>query len=346
MKTAYAADDTAAPERRAKPRSYAVLRLGTINGSWSSALAVSALGKAAGAVGLDIEGGYRPALFIPGRPPQPLYTDGPGEATGINIRTEIVGWFRQGSFTQAFRWWREQLATLSSLGGGSSHAAAINNRSEIVGWSEAAPGAAHAVYWWGERLIDLGTWGGYAAQATALNERGDIVGFREVLVDGVGVRQGVRLMRGRRPQLLPTLPGYESVVPASINNRGDIGGYMYPANNYLFGRVAFIYADGKYKLFPTQSGNPSVGTSLNVHRDLVGYIFDGNADPRDRGIAWLDGGKQSVGLVALPEALQAGWYALGGANAINDVGVIVGDGQYRVPPGRRSSEAYMLIPRY
>ena len=230
--------------------SYEVLRLGTFQGTRSAAFAVSSNRKAAGSVHFNIDGGYRPALFFHGQAPKPIYTDGPGEARGINARLETVGWFRQGSFTQAFRWRNDTLEILTSLGGGHSYAAAINNRSEIVGWSEAAPGASHAVYWWGDRLIDLGTWRGYGAQATDINQRGDIVGFREVVVEGVGLRQGVRLIRGRKPQLMPTPPGYDSVTPTAINNKGHITGYVYRSNDFLWSRVGFIYADNKYALVP------------------------------------------------------------------------------------------------
>ncbi|WP_157270373.1 hypothetical protein [Azohydromonas aeria] len=323
-----------------------MLRLGTFQGGSSEALAVNGIGLAAGQVSFDIAGGYRPALFIPGFAPLPIHTDGPGEATGINNRTEISGWFRQGGYTQAFRWFKGHIETLASLGGGHSHAAGINNRSEIVGWSEAAPGASHAMYWWKDKFVDLGTWGGYAAQATAINDHGDIVGFREVVQNGVGVRQGVRALRGKAPQLLPTPPGFDAVVPTSINDHGDITGYVYPATNFLFGRVAFIYSNGKYRLMPNPAGHPTVGLCINNRRDVAGFHFDGNADPRNRGTLWLDKGDTAVGLDYLPAALSTGWTDLADATALNDAGVIVGYG-LRVPrPGRSSLEAFMLVPTH
>jgi probable HAF family extracellular repeat protein len=342
----HAADDTGiqelAPHKPVKAPVFKILRLGPFPGGWSEANAVNESGKAAGRVGFKIEGDYRPALFIPGRIPQPIYTDGPGEATGINDRSEVVGWYRQGSFTQAFRWGHEGLRTLPSLGGGNSEADGINNRSEIVGWSEAAPGAAHAVYWRGDKLSDLGTWGGYGARAVAINARGDIVGFREVVLGGIGVRQGVRWIRGQRPRVMPTPPGYDAVVPTSINERGDVTGYMYPADDFLFGRVAFIYADNAYTLKPLANNEPTVGLCINNRRDMVGFRFDQGADPRDRAMMWLRG-QTPIGLDERPEFLAAGWRALGEARAINEAGTIVGWGFYARPNGGWNTEAFMIM---
>ncbi|WP_298234114.1 hypothetical protein [uncultured Azohydromonas sp.] len=306
---------------------------------------MNANGKAAGRVGFDIDGIYRPALFIPGQAPRLIHTGGPGEATGINARVEVVGWYREGSVTQAFHWRHEPPRPLPSLGGGHSEATGINNRSEIVGFSEAAPGAAHAVLWWGEKLIDLGTWGGYGARATAINERGDIVGFREVVVDGVGVRQGVRWICGKAPRLMPRLPGYESVVPTAVNEHGDVAGYMYPALDFLFGRVAFIYADNRYTLMPLSSNQPTAGLGINNRREVVGFKFDQGADPRNRALMWFNAGKTAFSLDGRPEVLAAGWKALEQGNAINEGSVIVGTGFFGLPNGRHSIEAFMLIPR-
>ncbi|NML17089.1 hypothetical protein [Azohydromonas caseinilytica] len=335
---------------QAQPRAavipnYDIFSLGTFQGGRSAAFAVSSNRKAAGYVSFDIQGGYRPALFFPGEVPKPIYTDGPGEARGINARIEVVGWFRQGSFTQAFRYRNDTLQTLAALGGGHSHAAGINNRSEIVGWSEAAPGASHAMYWWEQQMVDLGTWGGYAAQATAINERGDIVGFREVVLNGVGVRQGVRLMRGKSPQLMPTPPGFTNVVPTAINNKGDIAGYVH-TTDLLWTRQGFIYtAEGEYKLTPMLNGQPTVALGVNNRRDMVGFVFDGNADPRNGGAMWIDEGQTRIRLIPPYDPNQPGWYRLGDVAGINDAGVIVGYGRYRYSDLVWRTEACMLIPR-
>lgn len=206
---------------------------------------------------------------------------------------------------------------------------------------------SHATYWWRDKLTDLGTWGGYAAQATAINERGDILGFREVVMNGVGVRQGVLLTRGKKPQLLPTPPGYDSVMPTAINNRGDITGYVYNINDFIWSRTAFIFADNKYTLMAPVGGNsPAGGLSINNRREVCGFRFDGNADPRDGAIVWLNEGKTPVLLYPGPKRpFTSGWYRLSSAFAINDEGVMVGTGRYHgTEPAQIWYEAYMLVP--
>ncbi|NML17796.1 hypothetical protein [Azohydromonas caseinilytica] len=309
----------------------------------SDARSVSSNGKAAGYVTFNIDGSFRPALFELGRLPTPIYTDGPGKATGVNAGGEVVGWYQQGGSTQAFRWKNQSLTTLPGLGGGSSHAAAINNRSEIVGWSEAAPGVVHAAYFYNGKVHDLGRWGGVNAQATAINENGDIVGFREVVVNGATVRQGVRMVRGRKPVLLRPPKGFDALVPLSINEKGDVAGYLHKAGGLAFETQAFTLIGGDFERLSTDrccTGFPSSANAINNARQSVGQKFDGNADPRQRARLWTADG-QPVALDALPEALASGWYALGEATSINDRGVIVGVGQ----TDQRNVRAYMLVPK-
>lgn len=328
---------------------YRVLRLGTVQGGSSFGLALSRNGKAAaGNVWFEIEGNMRPAYFVPGQAPRVIYTDGPGEARGVNNLGEAVGWFTQGAQTQAFRWRLDTgaITTLPSLGGGSSYAAAINNQSEIVGWSESAPGVRHAMLWKGTASTDLGTWGGLSAQATAINRYGDIVGYREVEVDGMRYKQGVRKLKGRTPQILRIPKGFDNLVPTGINDNGDITGYMYAgATGELFGAMAFLRFGDVYKRLRAEPGYPTVARGLNNLREVAGYKFEGTADPRARGRVWRDNGATSVSLAELPEALSRGWYALGDANAINDTGVIVGTGQTLSSSGARRIEGYMLVPK-
>ena len=322
---------------------YTVHELGSVEGGISDARSVSSNGKAAGHVTFNIGGSFRPALFELGRLPTPIYTDGPGKATGVNAGGEVVGWYEQGGLRQAFRWKNHRLATLPGLGGGSSHAAAINNRSEIVGWSEAAPGVTHAAYFYNGRVHDLGRWGGVNAQATALNERGDIVGYREVVIDGVTVRQGVRLVRGQKPVLLRPPKGFDALVPLSINEQGDVAGYLHKAGGLAFETQAFTLIGGHFARLRADrccGGFPSAANAINSAGQSVGQKFDGNADPRSRGRLWTADG-QPVALDVLPEAAASGWHALGESTALNDRGVIVGVGQ----TDERNVRAYMLVPK-
>ncbi|WP_029000124.1 hypothetical protein [Azohydromonas australica] len=320
---------------------YTVHELGSVEGGMSDARSVSSNGKAAGYVTFNIDGSFRPALFELGKLPVPIYTDGPGKATGVNALGEVVGWYMQGAATQAFRWKGNTLTPLPTLGG-SSYAAAINDRSEIVGWSEVSPGVVHAAYFHAGKVVDLGTWGGVSAQATGINENGDIVGFREVMREGVLVRQGVRVLSGQAPQLLRPPAGFDALVPQSINRNGDIAGTLHKAGGLSFDTQAFTLVGTQLKRLRSDAccnGSPASAAAINNARQTVGHKFDAGGDPRQRGRLWQN--SQPVALDVLPEAAAAGWYALGETTAINNRGVIVGVGQ----TGARNVRAYMLVPK-
>lgn len=72
-----------AAQQTVSPR-YRVHNLDPLGTGWSYARCVSSDGKTAGFVTLDIAGQKRPAIFERGKLPVPIYTDGRGEATGIN----------------------------------------------------------------------------------------------------------------------------------------------------------------------------------------------------------------------------------------------------------------------
>ncbi|WP_157268017.1 hypothetical protein [Azohydromonas aeria] len=332
---------------QAAPQAYVVHELGAVQGGMSEARGLSSNGKAAGYVSFEIEGGIRPAYFQLGQLPVVIATDGPGTATGVNAGGEVVGSYTQGGTSQAFRWKGNVLTPLPGLGGGGSHAAAINDRSEIVGWAEVAPGVRHAAYFFGGKAYDLGSWGGVNSQATAINANGDIVGFREVEIDGVLVKQGVRVPRGGKARLLRATPaGFDALVPLSINENGDVAGVLHRAGALPHETQGFTLINGAFKRLGTDgccTGFPSQANSINRAGQAVGFKFDGNADPRKLGRGW-ERNARPVALDALPEATAgagAHWHALGEASAINDRGVIVGVGQ----TGERALRAYMLVPK-
>jgi probable HAF family extracellular repeat protein len=329
------------------PLRYKVHDLGAIENGESYARSVSADGKAAGYVTFTISGEKRPALFEIGKLPAPIYTDGPGEATGINAVGQIVGWYLRGDKKQAFLWKNHDLRLLMSPIGGDSVASAVNDRSEIVGWFEALPGIAHAFYAYNGAITDLGSWGGVSAQATSINKHGDIVGFREKVVNGVLVKQGILMLRGQRPEIIRPLPGFDHLVPNAINEKGDVVGYMSPNNTrFPFGAAAFRFSDGKLtRLGPVRDPfvYGYVGLSINKHGQTVGYFFDRLGDPFENAHIWDKQGQES-NLAILPEARAAGWYQLTEPNDINNDGVIVGAGAQRPATGGQRTRGFMLVP--
>ena len=321
---------------------YQVHDLGTVESGASYARALSSNGKAAGWASFDIVGGMRPALFELGRLPTPIHTDGPGEATGINRDGEVVGWYWRGGTRQAFLWKNHQIRLLMSPIGGHSVATAINDRAEVVGWFEVAPGVTHAFHYHKGRMTDLGAWGGTSSQATGINKHGDIVGFREKQVGALVLKQGVRRLQGQRPELLRPPKGMDNLVPADINDRGEVAGSMWSTDRpYDFETATFATRDGQ--VVNLQRPNCCFGTagvSLNNKGQVVGYNFDRNGDPHENMTLW-DPRQGQIGLSGLGRPV--GWYQLTEGNAIDDKGVIVGAGVQNWGVDGRP-HAVMLMP--
>ncbi|NML15704.1 DUF3466 family protein [Azohydromonas caseinilytica] len=336
---------SAAALNKVPPR-YQVHALGTLENGSSYARSLNTRRQAAGYVTFNIAGEMRPALFELGKLPVPIYTDGPGEATGINADGEIVGWYLCGDKKQAFLWKNHQLQLLMSPVGGESVATAINDRSEIVGWFEMAPGVTHAFHYHKGRMTDLGRWGGRSAQATAINRKGEIVGFREKWREGRLVRQGVRLSRQQGAELLRPPAEFDNLVPSGINERGEVAGTMW-ASNRPFDFETFAFATREGQVVNLQRPGCCFGTAgvaINRKGQVVGYNFDRLGDPHENLTLW-DPQRGQIGLSGLKTALDQGWYQLTEGNDINNDGVIVGAGVLRDQQRPfTSNRAVMLIP--
>lgn len=333
----------AAAGRKLDVSNYQAHDLGSVQNGASYARALSSNGKAAGWASFNVSGFQRPALFELGQLPTPIYTDGPGEATGVNADGEVVGWYWRGSVKQAFLWKNQQIRLLMSPIGGSSAATAINDRSEIVGWFEVAPGVVHGFYYCRGRMVDLGAWGGQSSQATGINKHGDIVGFRDKALGTQVVKQGVRLLQGRRAELILPPTGFDNLMPSDINDQGEVAGSMwFSGRNFDFETATFATREGQ--VLNLQRPNccfGTVGVALNKKGQVVGYNFDRLGDPHENMTLW-DPKQGQLNLSALQNAKDQGWYQLTEGNDIDDKGVIVGAGV--VSPSIGTPHAVMLVP--
>jgi probable HAF family extracellular repeat protein len=340
---AQGADGDRASTRKLDASNYQVHDLGSVQNGASYARALSTDGKAAGWASFNISGDKRPALFELGKLPTPIYTDGPGEATGVNADGEVVGWYWRGSTKQAFLWKNHQIQLLMSPIGGNSAATAINDRSEVVGWFEVSPGVVHGFHYFRGKLTDLGAWGGTSAQATGINKHGEIVGFREKAQGGQVVKQGVRVLQGRRPELVLPLTGFDNLVPTDINDQGEVAGSMwFSGRPYDFDTATFATRDGQ--VVNLQRPNccfGTVGVALNKKGQVVGYNFDRLGDPHENMTLW-DPKQGQLNLSVLQSARDQGFFQLTEGNDIDDKGVIVGAGV--VYPSINTPHAVMLVP--
>jgi len=161
---------------------------------------------------------------------------------------------------------------------------------------------------WNIELLDRGR--GIETFAHGVNDRGDVVGE---VSDGTTVRAAV-WRNGVLSELGP-LSGYSHAKGWSINKSGQVAGYSMTASGQV--RATFWDADGRAFDVGTLGGVNSRAFSLNDQGEVVGTS---DFTHGSRAFSWsLSGGIVDRGNLN-PESAQSH----GGANAINNNGVIVG----------------------
>jgi probable HAF family extracellular repeat protein len=160
--------------------------LGTLGGSWSEGLGISANGQAV--VGTSSVGGGRQRAFrwMQGLGMQDLgafHPQGSSAATAANADgSVVVGWAHDANADErAFRWTASGLLNLGTLGGSSSMALGVSaDGSRIVGQARTAAGSTHPFLWTATSgMVDLGP-GLVFGSANAISPDGSVVVGRGV----------------------------------------------------------------------------------------------------------------------------------------------------------------------
>src|SRR5262249_55276876 len=132
--------------------------LGTLGGSYSSALGINDAGQVVGKASVSPTSAAAHAFLI-----TPEDTDG----NGIPDR-----WDRDTNGDGR----NDLMRDLGTLGGGSSSAADVNSAGQVVGTAARSSGSEHAFLWQHGVMTDLGTLGGQTSAATAINDVGQVTG--------------------------------------------------------------------------------------------------------------------------------------------------------------------------
>lgn len=242
-------------------------------------------------------------------------------ALGINNLGQVVGQANvdgDGS-AHAYVWQAGVITDLGSLfGGGNSAAQGINNHGEVVGWSETMTGARNAMYWHGGQTININTaLGGASTLAWDINDNGTVVGQGNILP---GFAKGWIWNKDTGGGPAGTLPGYMGGANRAINNNDVVVGH-----SYFFGdpdHAHRVVRDGKSGWSSEEIGPQgyglSIATDVNNGGTMVGYAQVEKNAPWSAVIFTGDTKDPVVDLGHL-----AG-FAETEANAINDMGVIVG----------------------
>ncbi|MEP6940595.1 MAG: choice-of-anchor Q domain-containing protein [Rudaea sp.] len=235
-------------------------------------------------------------------------------------------------------WSEGQIHDIGTLGGPDSTALINNDRGQVVGWSYTSDTAGpsgvpdtHPFLWENGKMQDLGSLGGSVSAPAFISNSGLVTGASNLAGDKV-VHPFV-WSRAKGMQDLGTLGGTYA-HPTWINDAGDTVGYSTTADQQ--GR-AFYWHNGHMSNLGTLGSDETSGAySINNRGQIVGLTFVRGGDDLN-GFLSESGGP----LVNLNSLIVAGPNIhVVSAVAINDSGEIVGNGT--LPNG--DVHAVVLVP--
>ena len=242
-------------------------------------------------------------------------------AEGINDLDQVVGSSATaGGAGHAFRYAgfgpMQDLGTLP--GGQTSSGLGINNFGTVVGQSGSANG--NRAYRWtqGLGMQSLGVLaGGNLSLAHGINDNDEVCGYSNV---AGGNQHAFRWTQGLGMQDLGTLPGGNNSSAYAISSDGQITG---TSNAAGVGSRAFLWIPGGGGMLPL-GALPGDATSQGHGVNILGQVIglSGIANP----FLWTQAGGM-VNLNTLIDPSTPDWNLLD-ATAINDNGIIAGDGLF------------------
>jgi probable HAF family extracellular repeat protein len=190
-----------------------------------------------------------------------------GDVGGIDAANVVVGSYRDGASTVAFRY---ENGIVTPIAGPTSAASAINAKGQVVGTLN-----GRAFLYQDGALHDLGTLGGSASSAKGVNDHGEIVGMSS---NNFGQPQP--FVFDTAMHALPG-PSYSSAV--AINNSGQVVGsgegtygYLLDGDRYTrLDTLPAVVAKGWRHLEPAGINDHGwiVGTATTPSGDLRAFIL-------------------------------------------------------------------------
>lgn len=242
-------------------------------------------------------------------------SNGSGQIVGYSQVTGLTNLDHQrgNDAYHAFLYSGGIMADLGTLGGTRSQAFSINDHGQIVGGSTTTTiPEQHAFLYSGGVMNDLGTLGGSQSIALGINQSGQIVGY-SATTGNLGTRGF--LYSGGAMNDIGTLGGSSSYA-YGLNDSGEVVGY---SNTTAGTQHAFLYTGGAMVDLGTLGGVESYAYGVNNSGEIVGSLYSPGSSR-----AFLYSGGSMIDLNSL---LPAGSdWSLNNAVAINDSGLILGDG--------------------
>ncbi|HEX3778628.1 MAG TPA: hypothetical protein VHX38_03095 [Pseudonocardiaceae bacterium] len=241
------------------------------------------------------------------------------EAFGINVSNTVVGEaLTAGGTEHAVRWSPSgQITDLGTLPGGQfSGASGINGWGEIVGSSDTGANANDAVRWSPTGQITvlpgLSVGPGSYSLANAVNDAGVVVGFG-IIADGD--QHAVRWSPSGQITDLGGLPGYGDSIASAVNESGVAVGYSEDGSAESAVRWD---AHGRITELARPAGDTTTfADGINDFGEIVGAAFH-QSDGQWQAVEWDPAGNVHQ-LATGVQTVEA--------RAVNDLGVIVGEGQ-------------------
>jgi probable HAF family extracellular repeat protein len=258
---------------------YVIEDLGSLDGTWSYAQAISDTGYVTGGSGAaggssvffwSRELGMVEVGGLGGTGADPVDVSNSGQVVG-------VGYTPGNAEIHAFSWTLAGgLVDLGTLGGNESRATGVDDHGMVVGYSY-LPGNTdiHAFAWTAETgMIDLGTFGGQHSSATAVSASGLVVGGAAIAPQWGA--HPFTWTRGGPLVDLGTL-GYESASAQAVSDTGYVA-IQAAAANYEYHAALWAPGVGLRDL-----GTLGGGFALPVEVNALGHVVGGSYPARPAG---------------------------------------------------------------
>jgi len=317
----------------ASAQTYTVTDLGTLGGNSTVAQAINGTGQVTGSSNLSSSASH--AFLYTGGKITDIGSLGGNSALGLGINAigQVVGYstLADGSY-RGFLYSNGTMTALPTLANNYGTAYGINNSGQIIGKSLTASGVPAGVLIQNGSVTDIGNLGGVdGTYANGINNLGQIVGLSYN-------RQGnflAFMWQNGSMSSIGTLGGQWSQA-YGINDSGQITGAAYLKGNT--GPHVFLFSNGKMTdLDPRSGAVQSWGASINSAGVIAGKMqVKGGQFVRYHAMVVMNGRMQDLNKL-IPA--NSGW-VLDEASGINDVGQIVGYGEFQ-----GKTRGFLLTPQ-
>jgi probable HAF family extracellular repeat protein len=260
--------------------------LGTLGGSWSTAVGLNDAGQVVGISGTtrDVEshafswtadGGIVDLGTLGGTTSEAVAVSEAGQVVGTSSTADGT--------THAFSWTAGGgMVDLGTLGGPNSWASGVNADGQVVGFSDLPDGAQHAFSWTAaDGMVDLGTLGGLHSWARGVTADGQVVG--ESLTTGNSFVHAFAWTTIDGMVDLGTLGGSYSAVKG-VDSAGPVVGDSITTGDAAFHAFSWTEAGGMVDV-GTLGGSHSFAAAGNARGQVVGNS-NLPGDTNDHAFSW------------------------------------------------------------